>query len=130
MSNQKLKSQIFKKHIPLTIFFTFLNSIYFEKKKSTITINKTSFKKAQLNNCLSEFLNTIEPYYYKSKQYYVQRKLDFYKFMTIIRQICKHNEIPIRSKIKYDKSSYEFNYFIDYPLFNLNDPSMNIIINS
>jgi len=31
-----------------------------------------------------------------------------------LRQICKYNHLPFTSKIKYDKSNYEINYYI-YP---------------
>ena len=39
-------------------------------------------------------------------------QLNYSKFMTIIRQICKKNKIAITSQIKYDKSKYCIHYFI------------------
>ena len=109
-----MPNQIFKTIIPSDIIYNFLNQIYSQKTKTHIIINRTSFKKAELNNILQIFLDEIKPYYYNSKLYYIQRKLDFYKFMTIIRQICKHNQIDMFSKIRYERSSYEFDYYISY----------------
>jgi hypothetical protein len=110
-----MPNQIFKTTIPSDIIYNFLNQIYFQKTKNHIIINRTSFKKAELNNLLQLFLDEIKPYYYNSKLYYIERKLNFYKFMTIIRQICKHNQIDMFSKIRYERSSYEFDYYISYP---------------
>ena len=39
-------------------------------------------------------------------------KLNYTKFVTIIRQICKKNEIPFSNTIKYDKSTYNIIYYI------------------
>ena len=107
-----MPNQIFKTTIPSDIIYNFLNKICFQKTETHIIINRSSFKKAELNNILHVFLDEIKPYYYKSKLYYIHRKLDFYKFMTIIRQICKYNHIDMFSKIKYERSSYEFDYYI------------------
>ena len=39
-------------------------------------------------------------------------KLTYNSFTTIIRQICKYNQITYTSQIKYDKSTYEIVYYI------------------
>ena len=75
-------------------------------------MNKASYKKSIFNDKLKNFLEKIESYYHNSKKYYVTRKLNYSKFITIIRQICKHNNILYTSKIKYDKSNYDIIYYI------------------
>ena len=46
------------------------------------------------------------------KTHWGQIKLNYTKFVTIIRQICKKNEIPFSNTIKYDKSTYNIIYYI------------------
>ena len=38
--------------------------------------------------------------------------MTYKNLITIIRQICKYNNIPFTSDIKYSKSKYEITYFI------------------
>ena len=107
-------NQIFKKKIPDDIFYAFIDQINMNKNrdKKYYLINNNSFKLSKLKNYLKEFLENIKDHYYKSKQFYVDRKLTYSKFVTIIRQICKYNNIPYTSDIKYNKSTYEIQYYI------------------
>ena len=43
---------------------------------------------------------------------YLDKKLTYNSFTTILRQICNYNKITYTSQIKYDKSSYEITYYI------------------
>jgi hypothetical protein len=47
-----------------------------------------------------------------SKRKYLEKKLSFNTFTTILRQICNFNKIKYISQIKYDKSSYGIEYYI------------------
>ena len=40
----------------------------------------------------------IKPYYFKSKQFYLERDKNYKNIITIIRQICKFNYIHIPQK--------------------------------
>ena len=77
-------------------------------------LNSSSFKKAQFKELIEPFCEKIKEAYHLSKQFYVTRKINYSKFITIIRQICKKNHIPFNSQIKYDKSSYDICYYIYY----------------
>ena len=104
-------TQLFKTNVPIEHVWTFLKLIA-EEKDSDYILTKILYKQAEYNNQLNEFINFLKPYYYKSKLYYLERKLDYVKFMTIIRQICNANKIEYVSKIIYNNSGYEIEYTI------------------
>ena len=104
-------TQLFKTNVPIEHVWTFLKLIA-EEKDSDYILTKILYKQAEYNNQLNEFINFLKPYYYKSKLYYLERKLDYVKFMTIIRQLCNANKIEYTSKIVYNNSGYEIEYTI------------------
>ena len=63
-------------------------------------------------NKIPEFLEMCKPYYHISKRKYLERKMSYNNFTTIIRQICNFNKIMYTSQIKYDKSNYNIVYYI------------------
>ena len=107
-----MSNQIFKTSISNSILYDFIEKIFVFKTHNFYTINPSSFKKAQFLKLIESFCENIKPYYHISKQYYVTRPLNYTKLMTIIRQICKKNKIPITSHVKYDKSKYSIHYYI------------------
>jgi hypothetical protein len=105
-------SQIFKLDFDNQILWNLLSSIC-EKKNEYYLINKESFKRGHLfSNNITEFYNEILPHYHHSKKHYLENALTYKKFLTIIRQVCKNNNILFRSEIKYMKSTYEIIYYI------------------
>ena len=64
------------------------------------------------NDTISNFIEECKPYYHLSKRIYLERKLTYNSFVTIIRQICNFNKITYTSQIKYDKSTYDIMYYI------------------
>ena len=111
-----MSSQIFKNKIPNELFFSFLEKIKSnDDDTNMIVINNDSYKRSTLKDELKDFLISIKDYYHVSKQHYVTRKMSYSKFTTIIRQICKYNQISYTSKIKYFRSTYEIIYYIVTP---------------
>lgn len=106
-----MSSQIFKKNVPNELFFTLLDSICLKNEKH-YTLNTNTFKKGLFNNQIQEFLNECFQYYHVSKKKYLERKITYNNFTTILRQICNYNKISYTSQIKYDKSNYEIIYYI------------------
>lgn len=104
-------TQIFKKQIPIKILFNLLEDICMKNDKCYI-LTPESYKKAVFNNLIEKFIESCKPYYHKSKILYIERKIDYNSFITIIRQICKYNRIMYTSEIKYNKSKYDIIYFI------------------
>lgn len=108
-----MSSQIFKLPIPNTLLFNFLDKVSLKTEKKFI-FNKISYKKGLVNNIIDDFLIECKPYYFTSKQKYLERKVTYNTLTTILRQICNFNKITYTSQIKYDKSSYEIEYYIFY----------------
>ena len=106
-----MSSQIFKNTIPINLLTDLLEKICVKEKNKYI-IDPISFKKAQINNLIQPFCKDIESYYQSSKKYYITRNLNYNKFITIIRHICKSLNILYISQIKYINSNYTINYYI------------------
>ena len=135
-----MKSQIFNNIIPIEKLFTLFELVTTIKSNNDVSnndvsnndvsnndvpnndvsnnglkyfiIDKTIFKKLQFNNNINNFLNNIINYYYKSKQHYITRKMNYNNFLTIVRQICNINNKKIEKKIIYSKSKYDIIYYI------------------
>jgi hypothetical protein len=105
-----MSTQIFKKNIPNVIFFNLLDSICMKNEKH-YTFNIDSFKKGIYNESILKFIEECKPYYHLSKRKYLEKKLTFNMFTTILRQICNYNKISYTSQIKYDKSTYSIIYY-------------------
>lgn len=108
-----MSNQLFKTLVPNDSLVMFLASCCdIHQDNNVYIINNDAYKRSQLVETLQPFLELILECYHKSKQHYVLRKMNYTRFITVIRQICKANEIPYVSKIKYDRSSYEIIYYI------------------
>jgi len=105
--------QIFKERIPPDILFVLLEDLCVKTEKYFI-FNTISYKKGIFTEKINDFLNACKQYYFLSKQTYLDRKMTYNNFMTVVRQICNSNNIVYTSKIKYNKSLYEIEYYIYY----------------
>jgi len=106
-----MSNQIFKNPYPTELLIELLNDICV-KTNDYYMIDNNSYKKGIFTNKLSEYLEKCKPYYHVSKQKYLERKLTYNNFVTVIRQICNFNKIAYTSKIKHDKSDYNIIYNI------------------
>jgi hypothetical protein len=106
-----MSNQIFKKRIPNETLFALLDSISTKTEKYYMIQNEV-YKKGIYNNKIPEFLQEIRPFYHLSKQKYIDKKLNYNSFTTILRQICNFNNIKYISQIKYDKSKYNIHYYV------------------
>jgi hypothetical protein len=113
-----MKNQIFKTLVPPEVLWDFLKENT-EKSDDYLIFNKSLYKKAVFRNTLTPFLKQIEPYYHASKKQYIMRKMDYTKFITIIRQICNTIGIEYTKTMEYNKSTYEIVYAFFY--IGLND---------
>jgi hypothetical protein len=108
-----MSNQIFKKNIPNEILFELLDSICLKNEKHYL-LNNESFKKGVFKDIIIIFFEKCRQYYHLSKRKYLERKLTYNSFTTIVRQICNFNKITYTSQIKYDKSTYNIVYYIYY----------------
>lgn len=102
---------IFKSDISNNILYDFLN-LYCCIENGFYIMDKLTFKKYEYNNKIQDFFNLLKDYYKNSKKYYLERDITYNNLLTIIRHICKYNNIEYNYKIKYDKNKYYINYYI------------------
>ena len=108
-----MTSQTFKKMIPNELLFNLLDLICVKTDKYYI-FNNESFKKGVFKESIQPFIQSCVQYYHISKRKYLEKKLTYNSFTTILRQMCNYNKITYASTIKYDKSSYNIIYYIYY----------------
>ena len=106
-----MPTQTFKQDVPNELLFNLLDKICLKNEKH-YTFNIESFKRGLFKELIQKFIEECKPYYHISKKKYLERKLTYNNFTTIIRQICNFNKITYTSQIKYDKSSYDIVYYI------------------
>lgn len=104
-------NQTFKTGVDKFILFEFLEEIC-EKNDEFYTFNMSSYKRAELFNNITDFIEKIKPCYHISKLFYVEKIHSYTSLCTIIRQICKLNDIMFKKKIIYSKSKYNIPHFI------------------
>jgi hypothetical protein len=126
-----MSSQIFKTKIPNDIVFQLLKDIAVKSlvtttikddvtvaKYDVYIVNNNVYKKGVFNGKIAAFYEVCKPYYHLSKRKYLDKKMSYNTFITVIRQICNSNKITYTSQIKYDKSAYDIIYSITIPLTN------------
>lgn len=106
-----MSNQIFKTPVPNELLFELLENIAFKTNKYYL-LNNDSYKKGMFNETIPNFIKLCVQYYHSSKLKYVEKPLTYTSFITIIRQICRFNNIKYNSKIKYTKSTYDIVYFV------------------
>ena len=106
-----MSSQIIKEKIPEEILLDFLDTNAI-KQSNYYILDINTYKKSVLLDNINAFLEKLKPYYFKSKLFYLERKMTYNYLSTIIRQICKKNKISFTSKINYIGSEYNIVYYI------------------
>ena len=106
-----MKNQLFKTLVDERLLWGFLTHNVNELEEYYI-LSKPLYKKAVFNNNINLFIQELDKFYHDSKKYYITRKLDYIKFITIIRQICNSLNIKYTTQFLYNNSSYEIVYYI------------------
>jgi hypothetical protein len=106
-----MTSQIFKINVEREIFFELLDKICCKETKYYM-FDLNAYKKGMYDNTIPDFFESIKENYHKSKQKYVDKKITYNAFTTVLRQIIKSHNIPFHSKISYGKSCYVIVYYI------------------
>ena len=106
-----MPSNSLKQSMDKNILFNFLNVICMIENNHYV-VNYDSLKKAKFIEILDTFINEIRPYYYLSKRSYLDEPMTYKRFLTIIRQICKYNNILYRSSLKDQYSEQRMEYYV------------------
>ena len=107
-----MNNQIFSRIPNIHILYDFLELIYIQKTSQYYYITPYSFHKSTLNDNLTNFIETIKPYYKKSKLNFIQRNHTYKSLLTLIRQLCNTHHVYFAYSIKYSNSIYEIHYKI------------------
>jgi hypothetical protein len=103
--------QIFKRPITTEGLFNLLDTIG-TKKDNFYIISNDVYKRGLLLGEIAAFFEKCRPHYFLSKQKYLDKKLTYRSFLTVVRQICNYNKTKYTSQIMYDKSQYQIVYYI------------------
>ena len=106
-----MKNQLFKTLIDPAIIWGFFKENC-EEQVDYYIYSKTLYKKSSFKQTIMPFLQQMEDYYHESKKHYATRKMDYAKFITIIRQICNSLNITYTTQLIYNNSTYEIVYYI------------------
>jgi hypothetical protein len=109
-----MKNQIFKTIIEPELLWNFLKENGEEGDEFYI-FNKCLYKKAIFRETILPFTQQLDVYYYDSKKHYIRRKIDYIKFITILRQLCNSIGVNYETQLVYNNSTYEIVYFIYKP---------------
>lgn len=107
-----MSSQLFKEQVPYKLLSEFLDE-HCEREGKFHIFSKVCFRKALYHGRVKPFCENLSEYYHLSKKYYVDRDMDYSRFTTVVRQLCKLHKLPYTSRIVYDKSTYDILYYID-----------------
>lgn len=104
------KNQVIKKYVDIFDDFVKTNFVH---ENNYYIFNYLTFKKIIYEGQIESFLTQLKDYYYKNKYFYIERShITHNQFNTILRQICKKNNIHIEIKIKYENSKYSPEYHL------------------
>uniref|UniRef100_A0A6C0D225 Uncharacterized protein n=1 Tax=viral metagenome TaxID=1070528 RepID=A0A6C0D225_9ZZZZ len=106
-----MTNQIFKQLVPKELLFDLLEKICLKTDKYFLFDNN-AYRKMLFYKHHETFLESLKEYYHLGKQNYIQRKIAYNGFTTILRQICKSSNIMYTSQIKYNESKYNIDYFV------------------
>jgi len=117
-----MSSQIFKQNISNSLLFQLLDDIAVKNVKDNFYfVDHNVYKKGVFTKKIEEFYKICRPFYHISKRKYLDKKLTYNSFITVIRQICNSNKLTYTSQIKYNKSIYDIVYSISYKGININE---------
>ena len=103
---------LFRQPVPTEWLFDLLDSVCDKKENSHYCFDTTAYQKMLYHKLDQNFMEKIQSCYHDYTQFYIQRKLTYKSFVTIIRQICKHHQINFYSKTKFYHSDYQMEYYI------------------
>ena len=106
-----MTSNIFIKDFSNNILYNFLDEFCIIEN-NYYTFDKELYKKYEYFNKLDNFYELMKSLYKSNKKYYLERNYSYNNLLTIIRHICKKNNIIYFNKIIYNKSKYSIIYYI------------------
>ena len=110
-----MAKQIFRELIPKNMLYDLLEQVASKTEKFYV-VDLNAYKKMRFHKLHDAFLSAIIEYYHYSKRFYVERDFTYNSITNIVRQICRINNIPYTSQIRYNESKYNIDYYIYYQI--------------
>jgi hypothetical protein len=109
-----MRSQQFRKPVPISLLRQYLEQSAI-RYGDDYELNERLYMRDQKNGHNSQFLESLRPYYYPSKQrVYLDRDPSYNAFITVVRQLCKYHRLPYRYAIVYEQSKYSIHHYIRF----------------
>ena len=105
-------THLFSKRPPLECLFELLERICASRDVDYYIIDKNAYKMMIYHEHHRPFLDAFLPYYRKSRQHYVTRKLTYNSFVNLIRQICSVHEHELITDKQYNHQVYTIRYIV------------------
>jgi hypothetical protein len=96
-------SKIFLQNVPNKILYELLEKVA-TKYHSFYDFDVNSYNQMKYRQYIEPFIDSIMPYYKKTE--YLLRPMTMKSITTILRQICRYNNIQIKCLYNYNKSHY------------------------
>lgn len=106
-----MRSSLFKSKVPRSLLIGLLRDIGRRERNGYVVYDELVKRKGR-EASIGAFLCAAITYYYPSKWHYVRRVENTKTLMAVIRQICKHQNIPVSSRTMYQHGSYTIHYKI------------------
>ena len=107
-----MSSSIFSEEISNDILFNFLK-LNCKKEGNNYILDRETFKKYEYKNEIKILIDNLKNKYKKPKEFYINRVINYNNLLTIIRHICKRNNIKYSKKIRYINNKYSIDYYIE-----------------
>jgi len=102
---------IFTKDFSNNILYDFLDQ-YCILENNYYILHKEIYKKYEYFNKLQDFYDIMKLLYNNKYINYVERNKSYNNLLTVIRHVCKNNNIIYFNRIIYNKSKYSIVYYI------------------
>ena len=110
-SKSKSYSYMFYSIIPIHLLFDILEQVCVKRNEYYI-FDLLAFRSMKYRNLYPEFANKIISHYRPHYQSFVTRQLSYSSFVTILRHICKMNNIKFDCKDNYCSPGYNIDYYV------------------
>ena len=108
-----MSNQIFKEMPKKELLFNLLDNVC-EKNDMHYIFDNNSYKLIHYHKLMDNFIKCLKYYYHDSKQFYLTRPMTFTNFNTILRHLCKCNNITFLNSLKYINGTYEIIYQVNF----------------
>lgn len=113
-----MKTNYFTEPIPISLLFILLQELCMVSNQCYI-MDMPAYYNGIHKGLIQKFMEDCNPYYLPSKKFYTTNELTYKSFLTVVRHVCKINNISYSNHIQYSHSIYQVVYHIRIPTVEL-----------